>query len=145
MAFALYDASTRQLTIASAGAPHPLLVRDGKVEELIIEGVPLGLLPENEYDIMKVDLQPGDLLVFASDGIVESENPQHEEFGGERLAAILANISLNESVEDVSGAILLATDKFSGSAPAHDDRTLLVLRVREELSPTDYARMPVIY
>ena len=145
MLFALYDASTRQLTIASAGAPHPLLVRNGKVEELIIEGVPLGLLPEIEYDIMKVDLQPGDLLVFASDGIVESENPQHEEFGGERLAAILANISLTESVEDISGAILLATDKFSGSAPPHDDRTLLVLRVREEGSAADYARMPVIY
>jgi len=145
MAFALYDASTRQLTIASAGAPHPLLVRNGKVEELIIEGVPLGLLPEIEYDILKVDLQPGDLLVFASDGIVESENPQKEEFGAERLSAILANVPPTESVEDVSGAILLATDKFSGSAPPHDDRTLLVLRVRDEGSAADYARMPVIY
>jgi phosphoserine phosphatase RsbU/P len=145
MLFALYDASTRQITFASAGAPHPLLVRNGKVEELIIEGVPLGLLPEIEYDIMKVDLLPGDLLVFASDGIVESESPHREEFGAERLAAILENVSASESVEDVSGAILLATDKFSGSAPSHDDRTLLVLRVREELSPADYARMPVIY
>jgi len=145
MAFALYDASTRQLTIASAGAPHPLLVRNGKVEELIIECVPLGLLPEIEYDILKVDLQPGDLLVFASDGIVESENPQKEEFGAERLSAILANVLPTESVEDISGAILLATDKFSGSAPPHDDRTLLVLRVRDEGSAADYARMPVIY
>lgn len=145
MLFALYDASTRQITFASAGAPHPLLVRNGKVEELIIEGVPLGLLPEIEYEILKLNLLPGDLLVFASDGIVESENPQHEEFGGERLSAILANVSLSESVEDVSGAILLATDKFSGSAPPHDDRTLLVLRVREEGSAADYARMPVIY
>jgi len=145
MLFALYDASTRQITFASAGAPHPLLVRNGKVEELIIEGVPLGLLPEIEYEILKLDLLPGDLLVFASDGIVESENPQHEEFGGERLSAILANVPLSESVEDVSGAILLATDKFSGSAPPHDDRTLLVLRVREEGSAADYARMPVIY
>jgi len=145
MLFALYDASTRQITFACAGAPHPLLVRNGKVEELIIEGVPLGLLPEIEYDILKVDLLPGDLLVFASDGIVESENPQHDEFGGERLSAILADVSASESVEDVSGAILLATDKFSGSAPPHDDRTLLVLRVREEASAGDYARMPVIY
>jgi serine phosphatase RsbU (regulator of sigma subunit) len=76
---------------------------------------------------------------------VESENPQHEEFGGERLCAILASVSASESVEDVAGAILLATDKFSGSAPPHDDRTLLVLRVREEASAGDYARMPVIY
>ncbi len=145
MLFALYDANARQLTIASAGAPHPLLVRDGKVEELLIEGVPLGLLPDVDYDVMTLDLQPGDLLVFASDGIVESENPKHEEFGSERLFSLLSTMSPKDSVEDVSGAILLATDEFSGSAPPHDDRTLLVLRVAEEMSAADYSRMPVIY
>src|SRR5262249_41862989 len=145
MSFTLYDAATRQLTIASAGAPHPWLVRNGEVQELTIEGVPLGLLPEIEYEVLKVDLQPGDLLVFASDGIVESENSQHEEFGNERFSSILSRVGPNDSVEDVSGSILLATDQFSGDAPAHDDRTLIVLRVREEASPSDYARMPVIY
>jgi sigma-B regulation protein RsbU (phosphoserine phosphatase) len=145
MLFALYDANQRRLTFASAGAPHPLLVRNGKVEEIIIEGVPLGLLPEIDYDVYVLDLLPGDLLVFASDGIVESENPQNEEFGGERLSAILSTVSRETSVEDVSGAILLATDEFSGSAPPHDDRTLLVLRVAEESPTTDYSRMPVIY
>ncbi|HET9802637.1 MAG TPA: SpoIIE family protein phosphatase, partial [Candidatus Acidoferrum sp.] len=103
------------------------------------------LLPEIEYDILKVDLQPGDLLVFASDGIAEAENPQHEEFGSERFSAILSRVGPNDSVEDISGSILLATDQFAGDSPAHDDRTLLVLRVREEASPADYARMPVIY
>ncbi|HWY41985.1 MAG TPA: SpoIIE family protein phosphatase [Candidatus Sulfotelmatobacter sp.] len=145
MVFSLYDANAHQLTIASAGAPHPLLVRNGKVEELIVEGVPLGLLPESEYEVLTLDLQPGDLVVFASDGIVESENPKHEEFGAERLNSILANTSPNDSVEDISGAILLATDEFSGSAPAHDDRTLLVIRAKDEASAADYGRMPVIY
>lgn len=145
MLFALYDANTHQLTMANAGAPHPLLVRNGKVETLIVEGVPLGLLPETEYEVFTLDLQPGDLLVFASDGINESENPQHEEFGAERLNSLLSNFSLNDSVEDISGGILLATDEFSGAAPAHDDRTLLVIRVKDEASAADFARMPVIY
>jgi sigma-B regulation protein RsbU (phosphoserine phosphatase) len=145
MLFALYDASARQLTIASAGAPHPLLIRDGKVEELMVEGVPLGLLPESDYEVFTLDLQPGDLLVFASDGIVESENPKHEEFGSERLYSLLSTVSPKDSVEDISGAILLATDEFSGSAPPHDDRTLLVLRVAEEIAAGDLSRMPVIY
>jgi phosphoserine phosphatase RsbU/P len=145
MLFALYDANTRQLTIASAGAPHPLLIRDGKVEELMVEGVPLGLLPESDYEVFTLDLQPGDLLVFASDGIVESENPKHEEFGSERLYSLLSTVSPKDSVEDISGAILLATDEFSGSAPPHDDRTLLVLRVAEEIGAGDFSRMPVIY
>ncbi|HWZ98057.1 MAG TPA: GAF domain-containing SpoIIE family protein phosphatase [Candidatus Dormibacteraeota bacterium] len=145
MLFALYEADARRLTFASAGAPHPILVRNGKVEELVIEGVPLGLLPEIDYEILTLDLQQGDLLVFASDGIVESENPQNEEFGSERLFSILSKTSPTDSVEDISGAILLATDEFSGTAPPHDDRTLLVLRVQEEVSAADYARMPVIY
>ena len=145
MAFALYDANAHQMTIANAGVPYPLLVRNGKVQQLRIEGVPLGLLPESEYDVITVDLIPGDILVFASDGIVESENAQHEDFGIERLCPLLSNISADTSVEDISGAILLATDEFSGSAPPHDDRTLLVLRVTEEASAADYSRMPVIY
>jgi len=145
MLFALYDANAHQLTMANAGAPHPLLVRNGKVEEIMIEGVPLGLLPETAYDVLTLDLQPGDLIVFASDGIVESENPHHDEFGAERLNSILANVSPHDSVEDISGAILLATDEFSGAAPAHDDRTLLVIRVKDESSAADYSRMPVIY
>lgn len=145
MLFALYDANAKQLTLASAGAPHPLLIRNGKVEELIVEGVPLGLLPEIDYEVMKIDLQPGDLLVFASDGIVESEDSRHEEFGIERLCSLLSNLPEHSSVEDVAGAILLATDEFTGAAPPHDDRTLLVLRVKEEESAADYARMPVIY
>ncbi|MBS1842114.1 MAG: SpoIIE family protein phosphatase [Acidobacteria bacterium] len=145
MSFALYEADVRRLTIASAGAPHPILVRNGRAEEIRIEGVPLGLLPDMDYDVYVLDLLPGDLVVFASDGIAESENPQHEEFGNERLLSILAKTSPRESVEDISGAILLATDQFSGSAPPHDDRTLLVLRVQEESSGVDYARMPVIY
>jgi sigma-B regulation protein RsbU (phosphoserine phosphatase) len=145
MAFALYEADVRRLTIASAGAPHPILVRNGKVEDIRIEGVPLGLLPEMDYDTYTLDLLAGDLLVFASDGIAESENPQKEEFGTERLASILSKTSPGDSVEDISGAILLATDQFTGAAPPHDDRTLLVLRVHEETAAADYARMPVIY
>jgi phosphoserine phosphatase RsbU/P len=145
MLFALYDPNAKQLTMASAGAPHPLLIRDGKVEELIVEGVPLGLLPEIEYEVMTLDLLPGDLLVFASDGIVESENPKHEEYGSERLYSLLSTMSKEDSVEDIAGAILLATDEFSGSAPPHDDRTLLVMRVAEEVTAGDLSRMPVIY
>jgi sigma-B regulation protein RsbU (phosphoserine phosphatase) len=145
MVFALYEADARRLTIASGGAPHPILVRNGKVEDIRIEGVPLGLLPEMDYDTYTLDLLPGDLVVFTSDGIAESENPQKEEFGTERLASILAKTSPRDSVEDISGAILLATDQFTGAAPPHDDRTLLVLRVHEEIAAADYSRMPVIY
>src|SRR5262249_13031524 len=50
MAFGVYDASERRLTLANAGAPYPILVRDGAVQEIRLAGVPLGLFPETKYE-----------------------------------------------------------------------------------------------
>src|SRR5262249_1158578 len=72
MVFGSYDARTRTLALANAGSPYPLLVRDGVVEEIRIAGVPLGLFPETRYDEVSIELRPGDWLLFASDGILES-------------------------------------------------------------------------
>src|SRR5208282_3146757 len=85
MLFAVYDAPARRLTLSNAGGPYPLLVRNGKAEEIRIEGVPLGLFPTVEYEETSIDLLPGDVILFASDGILESQNSAQEEFGSERL------------------------------------------------------------
>ncbi len=85
------------------------------------------------------------MVIFASDGILESENSKHEEFGMERLSALIASLPPNTFVENISGAILRATDEFSGAGiPPHDDRTLLVLRAIED-SSTELSKLPVIY
>src|SRR5712691_2394368 len=132
--FAVYDAPTRKLTLANAGAPYPLLVRDGQVQEIRLEGVPLGLFPEAKYDEMTVDLRPGDVALFASDGILESENAGQEEFGSERLTSLLSAISPGDSAQRITELVLAATDGHSGGTAPHDDRTLVVLRVTEESS-----------
>src|SRR5205823_14096987 len=61
-----------------------------------LEGVPLGLLPGTQYDESTIDLQPGDVILFASDGILESANATDEEFGLQRLSALLSAISRSE-------------------------------------------------
>ena len=145
LTFSIYDASDRTLTIANAGGTHPLLLRDGELTEIPVDGIPLGLFPEADYSISVVSLHPHDVVIFASDGILESENAKLEEFGFDRLSAVLTSLPKNACVEDISGAILRATDEFSGvGIPPHDDRTLLVLRVVEQDS-FDFAKMPVIY
>jgi sigma-B regulation protein RsbU (phosphoserine phosphatase) len=145
MLFAVYDASSRKLTLANAGGPYPLLVRNGRVEAILLEGVPLGLIPDTEYDETTIDLEPGDVLVFASDGILESENPTREEFGPERLAALLAAISHGHSAREIADQILAATDGHSGAGiEPHDDRTLVVLRVTDDTS-SDFSKLPIIY
>jgi sigma-B regulation protein RsbU (phosphoserine phosphatase) len=145
MLFAVYDASTRKLTLANAGGPYPLMVRKGQVQAIRLEGVPLGLIPDTEYDETTVDLEPGDIVVFASDGVLESENSEQEEYGPERLKALLSSISPADSAREITEQILAATDGHGGAGIApHDDRTLVVLRVTDAAS-SDFSKLPIIY
>jgi serine phosphatase RsbU (regulator of sigma subunit) len=145
MLFAVYDAPKRRLTLSNAGSPYPLLVRNGIVKEIRIEGVPLGLLPETEYDETFIALEPGDIVLFASDGILESENGAQEQFGSQRLNDLLAAVGPGRTAAEISESILDATDRYSGPGiSAHDDRTLLVLRVTDE-AESDFSKMPIIY
>lgn len=145
MQFGIYDAALRELNVANAGGTLPLLVRGGEVTEIRVTGMPLGLLPEAEFDELTISLIPGDIVVFASDGIHESMNKDQEEFGVERLKALLATVAPADPGYTVAQRIVKATDEYAGAGqPPHDDRTLLVLRVTED-SEADFSKLPIIY
>ena len=143
--FSVYDAGTRRLTLSNAGGPYPLLVRDGAVQSIRVAGIPLGLFPDTQYEELTLDLVPGDVVLFASDGILESANSNLEEFGADRLSAVLAGLSPLQSADEIAAIIIAATDDYSGAGVApYDDRTLLVLRVTDH-SSTDFSKLPIIY
>ncbi len=143
--FSVYDASTRRLTISNGGGPYPLLVRDGAVQSVRIAGIPLGLFPDTQYDEITLELIPGDTVLFASDGILESFNADLEEFGADRLIDVLARVTPEQSAESIAAHILAATDDYSGAGVLpSDDRTLLVLRVTDHDS-SDFSKLPIIY
>ncbi|HKW32057.1 MAG TPA: SpoIIE family protein phosphatase [Candidatus Acidoferrum sp.] len=144
MLFGVYDAAHRRLTLSNAGSPYPLLLRDTHVISVRLEGVPLGLLPDTQYDESVLDLLPGDVVVFASDGILESENASEEEFGLLRLSAVLSNTSPDDSARAIAERILAETDDHGAGTSPHDDRTLVVLRVTDEAG-SDFHKLPVIY
>jgi sigma-B regulation protein RsbU (phosphoserine phosphatase) len=145
MQFAIYDAALRELNVANAGGTLPLLVRDGAVTEIRVTGMPLGLLPDAEFDEQTISLVPGDIVVFASDGIHESMNKDQEEFGVDRLKALLATVVPGDPGYTVAQRIVKATDEHAGiGQPPHDDRTLLVLRVTED-PEADFSKLPIIY
>jgi phosphoserine phosphatase RsbU/P len=145
MQFAVYDAALRELTIANAGGTLPLLFHNGEVTEVNVGGMPLGLLPEAEYDEVTLSLSPGDMVIFASDGIHESMNKEQEEFGVDRLKALLSTVMPNDPGFKVAQRIVKATDEHTGPGRMpHDDRTLLVLRVTEE-TEADFSKLPIIY
>jgi sigma-B regulation protein RsbU (phosphoserine phosphatase) len=143
--FSVYDASTRRLTISNGGGPYPLLVRDGAVQSVRVAGIPLGLFPDTKYDEVTLELVPGDTVLFASDGILEAFNADLEEFGADRLDAVLSGVSPDQSAEEIAALILTATDDYSGAGVIpSDDRTLLVLRVTDH-NTSDFSKLPIIY
>jgi len=145
MHFAIYDAALRELSIANAGGTLPMLIRGGEVTEIDVRGVPLGLLPNTEYDEIRLALSPGDIVVFASDGVHESMNTDLEEFGADRLKDLLSKVAIADPGYTIAQRIVKATDEFAGAGrPPHDDRTLLILRVTDE-GAADFSKLPIIY
>jgi sigma-B regulation protein RsbU (phosphoserine phosphatase) len=135
MAFAVFEPARRVLRLANAGLPRPLLVRDGRVEVIDIVGVPLGLFPDTTYDAKPFVLEPGDCVVFCSDGIHEQTNACDEEFGLGRLISHLAAVCAGSSAQDITRDIARAVEEHagpqSGSRGDQDDRTILTLRVTD--------------
>jgi len=130
-----------RLRLANAGQVPPLHCRQGRAIELQPPGerLPLGVDAELAYDELAVDLIPGDVVVFASDGLPEAaaqriraagEAPG-EFFGFERLAASAARWSAEgKGAEAVATGIWSDVTAWSGEDAYHDDMTLVVLSVR---------------
>ncbi|MAG37045.1 MAG: hypothetical protein CL878_12485 [Dehalococcoidia bacterium] len=134
--------SSPRLRLANAAQVPPLLYRGGEVTELEPPGVrlPLGIMPEPQYEELVVDLQPGDVVVFTTDGLAEAPAQEQaaaaagtapgELFGFERLTAAVARAAAGgHDAEAVASALWAEVLAWSGEAPQHDDMTLLVVRV----------------
>jgi sigma-B regulation protein RsbU (phosphoserine phosphatase) len=129
MLFALWDDESRTLQVANSGAVQPILCRSG--ESLIVraEGFPLGLFPDAAYEEISVGAQPGDFIIFFSDGILDAENAQEEMYGHDRLAGLLCSLR-DQPAAEIADAILADVARFQGAQDRFDDETIIVLRVR---------------
>ena len=74
MLFALWNDDNRTLTVANSGAVQPVFCRACESSTVQAEGFPLGLFPNVTYEEFNVAAQPGDVIVFVSDGILDAEN-----------------------------------------------------------------------
>lgn len=128
MFWSYFDPASQHLKYINAGHCPPLLLKRGHrdaVLHLSAGGPVLGVLAHAEFQQGSVRLDPGDVLVLYSDGIVEAANSAEEEFGEDRvLAAVQAHAG--ESAEKIRNHILAAVSAFAGAAQPQDDRTLVV-------------------
>jgi serine phosphatase RsbU (regulator of sigma subunit) len=119
------EPATGHLRFANAGHNLPLVRGADGVRSLRARGMPLGLLPEMEYEEQETVIEPGELLMLYSDGIVEARNPQRELFGDRRLAAHLAAW---QTGCDLTDSLCEAVWQFTGPGrEQEDDITMFVV------------------
>jgi PAS domain S-box-containing protein len=118
-----------RMTIGIGGHPLPFLVhRDGRVETAGTPGTLIGFVPDPEVVDETLELEPGDSLVFYTDGVSEARSGEGL-FGEERLADLLrgcGGLAAAEIAERIEASVLAFRE-----GPATDDIALLVLKVRE--------------
>lgn len=127
------DAATRRFAVCDAGHPPALVWRrdTGTVEDVAAGGLPFGVDREAAYEETDVVLRPGDVVLVYTDGLTEARASETgEEYGPERLAEVLAR-SAGLGARAVVDAVLADVAAWDGGGPAADDRSLVVVKVRE--------------
>jgi phosphoserine phosphatase RsbU/P len=127
--FALWNDENQTLQVANSGAVQPIFCRAGESLTVKAEGFPLGMFSDVTYDEFNVATQPGDAIVFVSDGILDAENEKEEMYGQDRLAGLLC-ANRDRPAHEIADEILADVTRFQGSKERFDDETIIVLRVR---------------
>ncbi len=130
LVLARVDSAALTATYCNAGHNPPLLISQGEVRMLGTGGIVAGLFEDPEYEEETVDLTPGDLLVFYTDGVVEAEDPAGQQFEEERLEKLVCeNYFL--TAEDIRGLILQNVLDWAAGQEQHDDVTVVTMKVSE--------------
>jgi serine phosphatase RsbU (regulator of sigma subunit) len=132
--YAVIDSKNRTLSLSSAGQTQPIYfsAETGEASLVETEGdtFPLGILEDAEYEETRLELAPGDRVVFYTDGIVEEMNEQEELFGFDRLLQTVQQ-ARSMGAESLLKEVVDKVNEFAGGAAQHDDLTVIVLSVEE--------------
>ncbi|WP_296492502.1 SpoIIE family protein phosphatase [Rhodoferax sp.] len=124
------DVRDGTLAYINAGHPLPYLRRSsGELEQVAGKPqAPLAVRAATRYQNQAVSLQPGDMLLVCTDGVVEAMNEAGELYGAARLEALL-HATGGEPPQALVEALKCDIEAFTGGAPKADDVTLLALRL----------------
>jgi sigma-B regulation protein RsbU (phosphoserine phosphatase) len=127
-----FDPATKKFNYCNAGHNPPMVLRareNGKesIAWLNSTGAAIGLVEGAEFGEKTFDFHEGDLLVMYTDGVTEVMNTEKEEFGNERLAAIINRFHQSSPKEVIRG-IRDGLEYFSGGERLSDDITVVVCR-----------------
>lgn len=127
--FAILDLKTGKLYFANAGHNRPIIIRSQKSdsEELPSGDIALGVIEDVQYKNMEISLNPGDLILFYTDGLTETFSAEGQEFGVERAIKFLKahhHLEINEILDKLD----IELHNYREGQPASDDLTLIGLK-----------------
>ena len=128
LCYAMFDLKRQKLTMSNSGLPYPIRCSATGCGQIEIPGVPLGSFPGVDYDEVTVQLQPGDVVVFCTDGIFETVDERGAEFGPRRVCDVV-KAHRHEAARVIVDAIFDAAHGFRGQAPQYDDMTAVVVKI----------------
>jgi phosphoserine phosphatase RsbU/P len=123
-----WDADRKMMRMANAGSTPPVICRDGEHVKIRLEGVPLGLLEDREYDEIGFETRSGDVILLHSDGFDDQVNPKGEEYGHARIFRSLKALAASHP-KAIAEGVFADLDRFMAGAPVSDDQTLIVIKV----------------
>ena len=126
--YGVLDPGSGTLHYANAGHNLPFVQSGEESSELRAIGMPLGLMPESDYEVKDTVVAPGARVLLYSDGLVEAHDPQRAMFGNARAADVLAR---GGSAAAVIEHLLSALDGFTGGVEEQEDDITLVTIERE--------------
>lgn len=127
--YGIYNLTTGQVTYTNAGHNPPYLMKaDGTILRLPFSSdLVVGAIDDFKYSEETLQLEHGDTLLLYTDGVTEAINSGDEEFGEQRLQAVLAQLTSNSS-QDIIERIKACVSDFAGEAEQSDDITLLAIK-----------------
>jgi len=117
------------LRTANAGVLPPIICRQGEILKQRMEGIPLGLLDEIQYDEGVIQTEQGDVILLFSDGVYEQENAAGEEYSRRPLYRLLKE-HWRQSPREILDLVFEDLDRFRAGQDVLDDQTVVVLKVK---------------
>ncbi|MBB5326160.1 serine phosphatase RsbU (regulator of sigma subunit) [Anoxybacillus tepidamans] len=128
-----WDPKTGVLTYANAGHLLPLFIKGKKrtVKEIPnVTGTMIGGLPNQVYKEESIQLEDNDMIFFYTDGILEAQNQNGDQYKRDRLIdALLSNI--DKGIKEIGQYVIESVNRFTQGAPQKDDITMVLLKIGE--------------
>ncbi len=130
MALTIAKFQDHHMLVAAAGMPYTLIHRAAGacVEEVALKAMPLGSFPNFKYEQKRIALEPGDTVLFLSDGLEEMFDPQGEILGAARVKELVVEAG-QKSSEQVIAHLKNAGKAWANGRAQEDDVTMVVVKV----------------